>query len=331
MSAPERDPRPAYPVPVSMIIPTYMRDRVLWDSVAALRGQMRDGDELLVIDQNRPPLRAPEGMEGPWLRLCRLDAPSLTRARNLGISLARHDRIVFLDDDIIPAADLLDRLKQLSLEHPDRILTGVVDQDDKPADVPTPGYVNLDNGEIRTNFSRPFTGEVPFFPGCLSLVPKACLPPAPCFCPSFKGASQGEEIDFSLRVRSRGVRILSDPSIRIFHLKVVEGGCRSPEFRRRFFLDQVFNQSLFFGRHGALLRLPAFWKRMKGFVEFHSRKEGGRAHSPWLVAAALGRMAGGVMTGVRYRWGDASGVGSTGKYPGTAAAPLGVGSRELNT
>jgi len=289
------------PLAVSIVIPTYMRDRVLWDSVTALRAQMREGDELLVVDQNIPPLKAPPGLEGEWLRLCALEVPSLTRARNLGIRLAKQDRIIFLDDDIIPDADLLDRLKQVTLEHPDRILTGVVDQDDKPDDVPTPGWVNLDNGEIRTNFSRPFSGEVPFFPGCLSLVPKACLPPEPHFCPAFKGASQGEEIDFSLRVRSRGVRIHSDPSIRIFHLKVVEGGCRSPQFRQRFFLDQVFNQSLFFGRHGVLSHLPDFLKRLKGFIEFHSRREGTRSHSPLVVAAALARLARGLAAGIFYR------------------------------
>ncbi|MDB5102538.1 MAG: glycosyltransferase [Fibrobacteres bacterium] len=300
-------PDPGNPLRVSIVIPTYMRESVLWASVAALRIQMRAGDELLVIDQNDPPLRAPAGMEGAWLRLCRLDLPSLTRARNLGIRLAAHDRVIFLDDDIIPDPLLLDRLKQVTLERPDAILTGVVDQDDKPEDVPTPGWVNLENGEIRTNFSRPFAGEVPFFPGCLSLVPKSCLPPEPCFCPAFKGASQGEEIDFSLRVRARGVRIHSDPSIRIFHLKVVEGGCRSPEFRQRFFLDQVFNQGLFFGRHGMLLHSPAFLKRVKGFIGFHTRSgkppAGGASasHAPGMVVAALYRLASGLLTGLFYR------------------------------
>lgn len=285
---------------LSIVIPTYMREKILWDSAAALRGQMRAGDELMVIDQNEPPLRIPAGMEGDWLRLVRSDVPSLTRARNLGINLAVHDRILFLDDDIIPDPGLLERIRQVTQEYPDRILTGVVDQDDKPEDVPTPGWIDLDTGEIHTNFSRPVSGEIPFFPGCLWLVPKSCLPPEPYFCPAFKGASQGEEIDFSLRVRARGVRIHSDPSIRIFHLKVVEGGCRSPEFRRRFFLDSVFNQSLFYGRHGRLRRIPAFLKRLRGFIEFHSRREGG-SHSPRVVAAALARMARGLVRGIAYR------------------------------
>ncbi len=289
------------PVPLSVIIPTYMRERVLWDSVASLRGQFREGDELLIVDQNDPPLLIPAGLEGPWLRHCRLETPSLTRARNLGIELARHDRVVFLDDDIIPGENLLDRLRQVTLANPDRILTGLVEQDDVAEDVPAPGWVDLDSGEIRTNFSRPHAGEIPFFPGGLSLIPKSCLPPAPYFCPAFKGASQGEEIDFSLRVRARGVRIFADPSIRIFHLKVVEGGCRSPRFRRRFFFDHVFNQSLFFARHGNLLRFPLFFLRLKGFIEFHTRVPGSRSHAPLAVAKALARMAGGLIAGLRFR------------------------------
>lgn len=294
-------PAAANPVALSIVIPTFMRDRVLWDSVRSLAPQIREGDELIVVDQNVPALEAPADLRRPWLRLLHLDRPSLTRARNLGLAEARRDRVVFLDDDIIPDEGLMSALRRATLEHPDRILTGVVDQDDKPEDVPTPGWVDLRTGEIRTNFSRPVTGEVPFFPGCLSLVPKACLPPPPWFCPAFKGASQGEEIDFSLRVRARGTRIQADPSIRIFHLKTVEGGCRSPEFRLRFFLDQVHNQALFYGRHGAFGGMAGFLKRMKGFVEFHSRIAGTRRHSPLRVARALARLARGFATGLAYR------------------------------
>jgi GT2 family glycosyltransferase len=295
---------------LSIVIPTYMRNEVLWDSVRALRPQLREGDELLIIDQNDPPLRAPGDLSGAYLKLLRLERPSLTRARNLGLARAASSLVVFLDDDIRPDADLLERFRQAAETHPRCILTGVVDQEDKPEDVPTPGWVDLDSGEIRTNFSRPVTGEVPFFPGCLFLLPKACLPPRPWFCPAFRGASQGEEIDFSLRARRRGVAIRADPSIRIYHLKAVAGGCRAPDFRRRFFLDQVHNQALFYARHGRFAGLPRFLGRLRGFVEFHSRREGARGHSPRLIAFAVWRLKMGFATGLVYRMRDRIGSGN---------------------
>lgn len=287
-------------LPVSVIIPTYGRDEVLWRSVAALRPQLQTGDELVLVDQNLPPLGIPSGLEGPWLRHCRLDIPSLTRARNLGIASAANGHCIFLDDDIVPDPDLLLRFKAAALRLPGRIITGVVDQDDKSEAVPTPGTVNRRTGEIRTNFSRSLEGEIPFFPGGLFLAAKASLPPEPWFCPSFRGASQGEEIDFALRVRARGVRIHADPTIRIFHLKAQEGGCRSPAFRRRFYLDNVHNQALFFGAHGFLIHIAEFAARLKGFIGFHSRKEGG-GHSLAAAAQGFAAMALGLAEGIGLR------------------------------
>lgn len=286
---------------LSVIIPSFMREKVLWDTLRALRPQVREGDEVLVIDQNHPPLRAPSDLEGPWLRLIPLDRPSLTRARNLGLERADAPLAVFLDDDILPDPSLLDRFRRAAEAHPGCILTGLIDQEDKPGDVPTPGWVDLSSGEIRTNFSRPVTGEIPFFPGGLFLIPKSRLPTRPWFCPAFRGASQGEEIDFALRVRKRGVRILSDPAIRIYHLKIVEGGCRAPEFRRGFFLDQVYNQALFYGRHGRYAGMPRFLRRMRDWVEFHSRKRDAPGHSLPMVGAAAWRLAAGFATGLAYR------------------------------
>lgn len=289
---------------LSIVIPTYMRETVLWDGVRALRPQLRPGDEVLVIDQNRPPLAAPADLSGPWLKLVRLDRPSLTRARNLGLERSGSDLVVFLDDDILPDPGLLEAFRRTAEAHPGRILTGVVDQADKPGDVPTPGRVDLGSGEIRTNFSRPVTGEIPFFPGGLFLAPKSGLPRRPWFCPAFRGAAQGEEIDFSLRARKRGTRIVADPAIRIFHLKAIEGGCRAPEFRRRFFLDHVFNQALFHGRHGELSGSVRFLKRMRGFIGFHTRSGSRGGHSLRLSCLAAARLAQGWVTGFAYRLRD---------------------------
>lgn len=288
---------PPGPERMTVIIPTYMRIQVLWRSVEAVLAQLRPGDELLVVDQNVPPLDPPGSLEGAPLRMIRMDRPSLTRARNAGIAHARNPLLVFLDDDIVPDAELVASLRRAAREHPGCMITGVVDQEDRPDDVPTPGTVDRDSGAIRTNFSRPLSGEVPFFPGGLNLIPRSALHGAPWFNPDFRGACQGEEIDFCLRAGERGARIVADPRVRILHLKVVEGGCRAPSFRSRFFLDHVFNQALFFGRHGRLLSLATFLRRLKGFVGFHSRAPAG-GHQVLLAARALWLLAEGLAKGI---------------------------------
>lgn len=287
--------------PLSIIIPSYMRNQVLWNTVSDLAAQMDTDDELIIVDQNTPALVPPTEMGPVRFRLIHQPTPSLTKARNLGIAVARWDRIVFLDDDIVPDRKLLANFKQLADEHPNCVLTGIVDQDDKVESVPTPGFVDLKTGEIRTNFTRACTGEIAFFPGCLVLIPRTCLPAPPFFCPSFRGASQGEEIDFALRIQAAGQRIVADPRIRIFHLKVVEGGCRAPHFRKHFFLDHVYNQGLFFGRQGQLLSLPKCLFRLKNFLEFHTRIPGEQKHSLSLAAIATAYLTLGLVTGVAQR------------------------------
>ncbi|HLP40224.1 MAG TPA: glycosyltransferase [Fibrobacteria bacterium] len=289
-------------LPLSILIPSYMRDAVLWRTVKSLGAQLEEGDEVIVVDQNDPPLAPPVDLAPLPLRLVRLDRPSLTRARNVGIAAARNGHLVFLDDDIVPDPALLAAFRRAARANPGCILAGAVDQDDIPADVESPGRVDFRTGEIRTNFSRPPAGEVPFFPGGLNLIPRSALGPRPWFDPRFRGSAHGEEIDFSLRARARGVHIVADPSIRVFHLKVVEGGCRAPEFRRRFVLDHAYNMGLFQGKHGRLGSIAGFLRRVKGFVEFHTRSVGG-GHDAGLVAWAFALTGRGFFTGLGLRLG----------------------------
>jgi len=286
---------------LSIIIPTYMREKILWETITSLSAQLRGQDELLIIDQNVPPLQIPESQKKPWPKLYHLKTPSLTKARNLGIKKALHQTLVFLDDDIIPDPELLNSIRAVTLENPNCILTGVVDQEDKSNQIPSPGTINLRTGAIKTNFSRPLSGEVSFFPGGLAIIPRSCLPTPPYFCPAFKGASQGEEIDFALRIKSMGKKIIADPSIRIFHLKILEGGCRSPQFKKQFFLNHVFNESLFFARQGFLGSTLLFLQRMKSFIEFYSRYPGKRRHRLSVIISALIQLSLGYFTGIWHR------------------------------
>jgi len=100
---------------LSLVIPSYGREQVLVDTIAALelqRLQLAEPSELLVIDQT--PRHQPDTEQAlrRWqqqgrLRWLRLASPHLTRAMNTGLRQAQGETVLFLDDDIIPRPHLL--------------------------------------------------------------------------------------------------------------------------------------------------------------------------------------------------------------------------------
>jgi GT2 family glycosyltransferase len=91
---------------------TEQRRRDLWQACAAVRSQLRPGDELVVVVDHNPALLA-------WAR-ARLDGArvvaaegqrGLSPARNTGVQAATGDVVVFLDDDAEPRPGWLDHLR----------------------------------------------------------------------------------------------------------------------------------------------------------------------------------------------------------------------------
>ncbi len=288
-------------VNISILIPSYGRDSLLWDTLSALEQQMREGDEILVIDQNHPRLHPPQELQTLKIRFFGLRPASLTRARNLGIQKAKNEVLLFLDDDIIPDHHLLTHFRELHRVHPNRVIAGSVDQQDLP-NIPIPGNINLRSGAIQTRYDFTNEMDLDFFPGGCFLIPKKILPPYPWFFHLYVGNAEGEEIDLALRLKKRGRKILGSPKPRILHLKAPNGGCRSDSYRRDFAADSCWNRGLFFGRHGLLLASPDFYARMRGFIEFHSRSDGFLTHD-WIRALRyLVLTLGGFLTGLFTRF-----------------------------
>ncbi len=272
-------------VQLSVIIPTLGREQILFETVATLLPQLLPEEEIIVVDQNRPGLTWPADLgKDTRLHIIHRRRPGLTRARNAGLSQARHAFAVFLDDDILPDANLLAEFRRAAQTAPNQVWTGRITQKDIPTSIQPPtdgkqihagpvGFVDLDSGEIVTDYSHSPTGEVPFFAGGLCLLPLHSIGRRRLFSPAFKGAAQGEEIDLALRLRKRGIRIECDPRIHVVHLKASQGGCRSPSHIQRFAMDEMFNRAYFWARHGNLQGWRHFYRRSRAFIEFHTRIE----------------------------------------------------------
>ncbi|MEB3199693.1 MAG: glycosyltransferase [Synechococcaceae cyanobacterium] len=209
---------------LAVAIPSYGRDQVLIDTVSALLALAPPADELLVIDQtaNHAPecQRQLELWQGQgrirWLRLPR---PSITAAMNLALLEARSDRVLFLDDDILPDAGLLQAHREAAVRHPGAMIAGRVLQPWHQ------GHLDADDAPFRFNSAGERELEE-FMGGNVSLDRRLALDLGG-FDRHFVRVAYRFEAEFAFRWRRAGHRIRYAPTALIHHLKVSGGGTRS--------------------------------------------------------------------------------------------------------
>jgi glycosyltransferase involved in cell wall biosynthesis len=91
--------------PVTVVVPTRDRPDQLRDCLAAVRAAVSEADEVVVVDSaSRAPAAVARVATSFGATLLRLEEPGASRARNAGWRAARHDVVVFTDDDCVPQA-----------------------------------------------------------------------------------------------------------------------------------------------------------------------------------------------------------------------------------
>jgi GT2 family glycosyltransferase len=98
---------------VSVVIPTFRRERVLIDTLRLVVPCLRPGDEVLLVDQTLTHEPGTESALGDLaadgtVRWYRRGKPHICEAMNLGGLLARGDVLLFLDDDVVPSPGLVE-------------------------------------------------------------------------------------------------------------------------------------------------------------------------------------------------------------------------------
>jgi len=113
---------------ISVVIPTHDRRETLALAAASVSSQSEPPLEIIVVDDCSDPPVEPSWLEGAGagsaLRLLRLDSPSgANRARNLGLSSAKGDWVLFLDDDDVFLPGKLEAYRAAAEAHPE---TGIL-------------------------------------------------------------------------------------------------------------------------------------------------------------------------------------------------------------
>lgn len=235
-----------YPL-ISVVIPTYGREKVLRDSLVDVLKQDYPNYEVLVVDQtptHEPETQAylEEVVAADKIKLFQLDWASLPGARNYAVRRSSGDIILFIDDDVQLTPGFLAAHAKNYVQNPEvGAVAGRVFDRMKLGD---------SGGELEIEYLPPQAMDPGIAWYHIDLVhtvkPQQVLTARGCnmsfrreiftkyalrFDERFGGNAVREESDFCLRLRQTGYKIWYDPEAYLVHLGEETGGCHDISMR----------------------------------------------------------------------------------------------------
>lgn len=287
---------------LTVAIPTYNRGAILCATVEHLLALEPRADEIVIVDQTREhPAEVAERLR-TWeasgaIRIVRLPEPSIPRAMNAALREARSPYVLFLDDDIIPAPDLV-AAHVNALREPG--VWAVAGQVLQPGESPE----HLDEATLRRGAIRDlefrFRHDTPtdvqnVMAGNLAVDRERILSIGG-FDERYTAVAYRFETDLALRIVGAGGRIRYEPRASIRHLKAAGGGVRAWGDHRTSASPVHSMGDYYFARK----HVPHFWsyvaRRLRANIltRFHLRH-------PWTIPMkVLGELRG-LIRGMRMK------------------------------
>lgn len=223
---------------LSVVIPTYLREKVLVETLEQLLEQAKTAEgflELILIDQTPQHDSDTESHLTKWqeegaIKWHRCDQPHITRSMNFGLREAKGDIVLFTDDDIIPKPDLLNNHLIQYQSNPD--VWAVVGQILQPGENAETLPYEPSGKHLFRYLDFPFRRTDGMFienamAGNLSVVRQKAL----CiggFDENFTPPVASRfETEFAKRLVTSGGKIWFEPKAGIHHLRATTGGTRS--------------------------------------------------------------------------------------------------------
>jgi len=247
---------------VSIIIPTYRRPEPLRDTLADLGRLEPARAEVLIVDQS--PVACIEGdrltlPNGIPVRILRRP-PGVVAARNYAAVEARHEVLLFLDDDVrIADPAFLERHLE---NYADPAIAAVCGQElNVPDFAPEPPdrsrFASLYEAAEFFNRRSSERRDVAHLSTCNCSVRKSAFDQVGGFDPIFTGNSYGDDTDLAIRIAQAGMRIVFNPKASVRHLHWQAGGLRlSDSTNAASEFDKHFSSWLVYYRH-----VPPRWRR----------------------------------------------------------------------
>lgn len=206
---------------VSIVVPTYGREGVLLDTLARLLALSPPARELIVVDQTPAHEALVAAALEAWsvagsLLWVRRPHPSIPAAMNAGLLAARSEVVLFVDDDVEPATDLVGRHAEAHGAGRGDIVAGQVLQ---------PGEAPGDGAEFSFRSTR--SREIGEFMGGNFSVRREFALAIGGFDEQFRAVAYRFERDFAVRARAAGGRIWYAAPATLRHQRAERGGTRS--------------------------------------------------------------------------------------------------------
>ena len=211
-------------LPVTVVIPTYRRERVLLETIEQLLRLDRAAAEILVVDQSEGHEPETQAMLSRWhedgsIRWQRREQPSIPLAMNAGLAAAGNEVVLFLDDDIRPEAGLVLAHHEMQSRGDMLIVAGRVIQ-------PWEESQELPDSALSA-FATIVPGPRREFMGGNFSVRRSQAMRIGGFDGNFVRVAYRFEAEFAYRWLARGGRIEFEPAACLHHLKAGGGGTRS--------------------------------------------------------------------------------------------------------
>lgn len=262
-----------------MVIPTLDRGEVLLETLESLSKLRPAAEEILVVDQTERHAPAIEAglreleARGTVHRV-RMRPPSIPGAMNRGLCLARGAVVLFVDDDVAPAAELFAAHLEAHAARKGEIIAGQVLQPGESAEPLTgPRYA----------FRSSVPQEVREVIGCNFSVDRDLALRIGGFDELFVRVAYRFEADFCDRARAAGATIFHEPKASLRHLKTPRGGTRAyGDFLRSFSPSHSVGEYYYLLRRRPSGFLRSFLARpLKAVATRHHLRR------PWWIPATL--------------------------------------------
>jgi GT2 family glycosyltransferase len=249
---------------VSVVIPTLLRTKYAVITVQDLLAQDYPNIEVILVEQESqsPELKELAAQNPDRVRYYYAgEVSSVTRNENIGISHAKGEFILCMDDDCRLPHDFVSRYVAVLESDPSLGgVSGKINQPSEPIPVEKEGVVGrvLKHGKVIANYASNTKTYIDSLHG-VSLYRKAAFDKAGVFDENYGGNAMRQETDMSMRIKRAGFKLIFDPSIEFIHIKAPMGGTRRKTDRIQWYFDLFHNEMLFFLKNCEWKYMPLFF------------------------------------------------------------------------